>query len=107
MTIVDKIIFALDHAFYLNIAKAPAGMDWAYWKWRCQGAVDAVAWVVATGRVTCTEEKAIAGCSAYYLVRHIARTADGNSTDDMIAAMWKFSGLVKRIGAGEQIPRHR
>lgn len=101
MTTVDKIIFDLDHAFHLNIAKVPADTDCVRWKWRCQNAVDAVAWFVTTGRATRTEEKAIAGCRAYYLVRHIAMTADDTSTNALLAAMRKYPGFVNRIIAGE------
>lgn len=102
MTIIDKIIFALDHAFYLNLAKVPADMDYPTWKWHCQNAVDAVAWFVTTGRATCAEEKAIAGCRTYYLVRHLAMCdADGASIDALITALKRYPGIKKRLKAWE------
>lgn len=102
MTTVDKIIFDLNHAFHLNIAKVPADTDYVHWKWHCQNAVDAVTWFVTTGRATCAEEKAIAGCRTYYLVRHLAMCdADGASIDALITALKRYPGIKKRLKAWE------
>ena len=101
MTTTDRIIFDLDHARYLNAAKVPADTDYDTWRWTCQQAVDAVAWYLRTCRASALEIRAIAGCRLYYLVRHIAMTADGTSTDALIAAMKRYHGYVKRMKAGE------
>lgn len=101
MTIIDAILFDLDDAYFRNIARTPADTDFDTWRWTCQQAVDAVAWYIQTGRASMPEIRAIRGCRLYYLVRHMAMTADGTSTDAMIAALREYPGIIKRIKAGE------